>query len=107
MVAWPGALKRLIKMSTPFAVCLMRLVLENHYDKVATHLCDTKIGNPPLLHHMALNAHYKMFELMLARGADINEQDAQGYTALHFAVQGGWSQNVALLLKHDADTTVG
>lgn len=41
--------------------------------------------------------------LLLERGANVNERDASGYTALHRAVLGKSETIAANLLQHQAD----
>ena len=45
----------------------------------------------------------KVLEYLLNKGANPNEQDENGFTALHFAVQENSPDIVEILLKHKAD----
>ncbi|KAM7543177.1 hypothetical protein Aperf_G00000004618 [Anoplocephala perfoliata] len=43
---------------------------------------------------------------LLQRGADVNEQDKFGYTALHYAARNGRLEICNILLKNGADITI-
>lgn len=48
----------------------------------------------------------KLVKLLLSRGAEINDVDTQGYTAVHRAVSEGHSNVVRFLLEHGADPNI-
>lgn len=63
----------------------------------------------PLLHMAAISGDIETLEMLLDQpGTDINQQDAQGNTALHVAamVKGDETQAVKILLDHDADISL-
>jgi ankyrin repeat protein len=45
-------------------------------------------------------------EYLLKKGAKVDSQDNKGKTALIYAVQNGWVQNVKLLLKYGANKNI-
>lgn len=63
-------------------------------------------GNTLLL-VAAQNSNKKLVEMLLVRGAAINHQNAQGNTALHFALTfGSEGQLGEYLIEHGADDTI-
>ncbi len=53
------------------------------------------------------NSNKKLVEMLLVRGAAINHQNAQGNTALHFALAfGSEGQLGEYLIEHGADDTI-
>ena len=62
-----------------------------------------KNGYTPL--HLAefSTSHKKIIELLIAKGADINDQAASGATPLMFAVMRGQKDDVSFLLEHGAN----
>ncbi|WP_108784243.1 ankyrin repeat domain-containing protein [Wolbachia endosymbiont of Bemisia tabaci] len=55
------------------------------------------------LHFAALNGHFKVVELLISKGADINAKDDSGLTPLHLASGGGYEEIVKLLSNGGAD----
>jgi len=63
-------------------------------------------GNTLLL-VAAQNSNKRLVEMLLVRGAAINHQNAQGNTALHFAIAFDSEGKVAeYLIEHGADDTI-
>jgi ankyrin repeat protein len=56
-----------------------------------------------LLHYAAMNDWLDIVEYLLDRGANINQIDNYGYTALHDAASAGNFEIVMCLLEHGAD----
>ena len=55
----------------------------------------------------AQNSNKRMIEMLVARGAAINHQNAQGNTALHFAMSFDTEGVIAeYLIEHGADDTI-
>lgn len=77
--------------------------------RVVGHLLDRKVplSDPirarPLLQVAAMNGHVGMVDFLLRRGADVNEQDRRGYTALFVAVSRRYEAVVERLLKAKPD----
>jgi ankyrin repeat protein len=59
-------------------------------------------GTNPM-HLAAMRGFVPILEMLLAQGADVNEVDERGCTALHLAVEQGQEEAVRVLLKHGAD----
>lgn len=57
----------------------------------------------PLLHLAANNGMTKTLRLLLSRGADVNQRDSVGFTALYHAIDSENATNVELLLAHGAE----
>lgn len=51
-------------------------------------------------------ASFSMIEWLLSNGADVNCQNAFGFTALHYAAMYNHVKLVKLLLEHGADTQI-
>ena len=66
------------------------------------NLIDGKSGRTPLF-HAAENNLYPICELLLVHGANPNMQNYSGNTAVHAASGRGYTNIVALLVKHGAD----
>jgi ankyrin repeat protein len=49
------------------------------------------------------NGHAAVASLLLERGADVNQADRNGATALHIACESGHTEVATLLLEHGAD----
>lgn len=63
-------------------------------------------GNTLLL-VAAQNSNKRLVEMLLVRGAAINHQNAQGNTALHFAIAFDSEGKIAeYLIEHGADDTI-
>ena len=62
-------------------------------------------GNTPLI-HASYHGREKMIDLLVGRGADLNAQSDNGWTALHVAVGQEHLETVGQLLRAGADTTV-
>jgi uncharacterized protein len=79
--------------------------------RVATFLLDNKadvnlgpsLGEKTPLMVAAQHGHKAMAELLLARGADVNVQSREGFTALDEAALRGYTAVVEVLLAHHAD----
>jgi ankyrin repeat protein len=54
------------------------------------------------LHEACKLGHEDIVKALIARGAAINAQNKQGYTALHFATERGYANIVSLLLDNQA-----
>jgi ankyrin repeat protein len=59
-----------------------------------------------LLMIAAATGHTALVSLLLDLGADVNPCDHWGFTCLHFAAQGGYSEIVCALLRHGAGAAV-
>ena len=55
------------------------------------------------MHLAAMRGFVPILEMLLEQGADVNEADERGCTALHLAVEQGQEEAVRVLLKHGAD----
>jgi len=58
------------------------------------------------LHWTAQGNSIEALEFLIQKGANINELDIDGRTPLHIAVSEGNKKFVAILLKHNPDTTI-
>ena len=56
-----------------------------------------------LLHNAARNGHKEIVELLIAKGADVDAKDEDGWTPLHWAVVNGHEETVELLLANGSD----
>ena len=56
--------------------------------------------------YAALQKHYKMVNLLLDHGADVNQQDSQGLTAVMYAIQSESLKTVNLMLDAHPDLTL-
>lgn len=65
----------------------------------------TKDGES-LLHIGAKHANRNTFEKIIQKYPKVNEQDVHGNTPLHMAVEQGNTENVTLLLKHNANVYI-
>jgi ankyrin repeat protein len=57
---------------------------------------------PPMSVYMAAGTPWKL-RAVLARGAPVDEPNAEGWTALHYAVRAGDRETLQLLLDHEAN----
>ncbi len=57
----------------------------------------------PVLIHAAKYGHWKIFEYLLAKGADVHAKDFANQTPLHMAAQQGNMKLINMLLKKEAD----
>ena len=64
-----------------------------------------KFGRP-LLYIAARNGHYKVCELLLEYGADVNIMDENGSTPLHAASYHGHDDIIILLISYGADINI-
>ncbi len=75
------------------------LILAEH-----TEVAKNNEGQTPL--HLAAERGYtRVIELLLSRGADVNDADSKGNTPLHYAAERCKAETAKLLLKHGADPT--
>lgn len=58
------------------------------------------------LHHVANNGAYHVLREMLSECVDVNAQDNNGWTALHFAAQSSHFETIDLLLEYKADPNI-
>jgi ankyrin repeat protein len=58
------------------------------------------------LHHAAVSGDLEKVRALIASGADINAQDDNGFTALHFAAQENKAEIVDFLLQHNANLEI-
>jgi ankyrin repeat protein len=58
-----------------------------------------------LMDAAAVEGQTVLLETLLVEGLDVNEQDANGWTLLHWAANDGNLEAVELLLHYQADTT--
>ena len=58
------------------------------------------------LNYASVNGYRKMVELLIEKGADVNQEDVEGYTALMLASREGYKKIVELLLENGADVNV-
>jgi len=54
------------------------------------------------LQHAFIDEHADIAALLIKRGANVDHQDALGYSSLHYAVQAGNTDLVALLIQSGA-----
>ena len=56
--------------------------------------------------YAALQKHHKMVSLLLDHGADVNQQDSQGLTAVMLAIQSESMKTINLMLDIHPDLTL-
>ena len=65
---------------------------------------DVSTGGAQPLHNCGMSAaNQEQAALLISRGGDVNLQDRDGWTALHFAADGGHEKVVELLANRDAN----
>jgi len=69
------------------------------------NLKDSRWGNTPLI-HASYHGRQKMIDRLVKRGADLDAQSNNGWTALHVAVGQEHLEVVGQLLRAGADVTV-
>ena len=69
------------------------------------NLKDSRWGNTPLI-HASYHGRQKMIDRLVRRGADLDAQSNNGWTALHVAVGQEHLEVVGQLLRAGADVTV-
>ncbi|RPA91792.1 ankyrin, partial [Choiromyces venosus 120613-1] len=55
------------------------------------------------LHYASRNGNASIAKMLLASGANVDAQSHYGWTPLHEAVAGGWTDIITLLLEAGAD----
>ncbi len=79
-------------------------VIEYHCKK---HICSQLIDrNPSVLLRASKNLPLFVIQMLLENGANINQQDSQGNTALHIAAARGNCHIIKMLLDHGADAEI-
>ena len=74
--------------------------VKKHLDAgVDIHMLDKKYGFAPL-HYAADGGHKEIVELLLAKGADVNQRDKIGMTPLDWAIRYGRKEVASILRKH-------
>ena len=69
------------------------------------NLKDSRWGNTPLI-HASYHGRQKMIDRLVQRGADLDAQSNNGWTALHVAVGQEHLEVIGQLLRAGADVTV-
>lgn len=59
-------------------------------------------GDSPII-KAALNGHLELCEYLLVNGADINDSNSHGWTALHYAANNGYKDICEFLIQNGAD----
>ena len=78
--------------------------VKKHLDAgVDIHVLDKKYGFAPL-HYAADGGHKEIVELLLAKGADVNQRDKIGKTPTAWAMRYGHKEVTAILRKHGGKT---
>lgn len=75
-------------------------------DPNITNECISKVDKLSLLQGAALVDNLPLAEILIKKGAKVNYQDANGYTALHYAVGCGKASIARLLINNGADITI-
>ena len=80
--------------------------VKKHLDAgVDIHVLDKKYGFAPL-HYAAAGGHKEIVELLLAKGADVNQRDKIGKTPTYWAMRYGRKEVTAILRKHGGKTEI-
>ncbi len=80
--------------------------VKKHLDAgVDIHVLDKKYGFAPL-HYAADGGHKEIVELLLAKGADVNQRDKIGKTPTAWAMRYGHKEVTAILRKHGGKTGI-
>ena len=80
--------------------------VKKHLDAgVGIHVLDKKYGFAPL-HYAADGGHKEIVELLLAKGADVNQRDKIGKTPTYWAMRYGRKEVTAILRKHGGKTEI-
>ena len=78
--------------------------VKKHLDAgVDIHVLDKKYGFAPL-HYAAEGGYKEIVELLLAKGADVNQRDKVGKTPTYWAMRYGRKEVTAILRKHGGKT---
>ena len=72
---------------------------------VDIHMLDKKYGFAPL-HYAAEGGYKEIVELLLAKGADVNQRDKIGRTPTYWAMRYGRKEVTAILRKHGGKTEI-
>ena len=89
----------------------LMLAAENGHNDVSMHLINHGadvskkggISNRTALHYASGNGHLKLVELLLSKGAEIDEEDKKHRTPLMLAAENGHSDVSMHLINHGAD----
>eukprot|EP00397_Hematodinium_sp_SG-2012_P011328 GEMP01011465.1.p1 GENE.GEMP01011465.1~~GEMP01011465.1.p1 ORF type:complete len:931 (-),score=203.91 GEMP01011465.1:253-3045(-) len=76
---------------------------DDEKEAILTSTCKNGPGQTPLI-RAVLDDRLNTAEALIASGFNADEQDEQGRTALHYAVNQGNVQMLCFLLRHNADT---
>ncbi len=80
--------------------------VKKHLDAgVDIHVLDKKYGFAPL-HYAAEGGYKEIVELLLAKGADVNQRDKIGKTPTYWAMRYGRKEVTAILRKHGGKTEI-
>ena len=80
--------------------------VKKHLDAgVDIHVLDKKYGFAPL-HYAADGGYKEIVELLLAKGADVNQRDKIGKTPTYWAMRYGRKEVTAILRKHGGKTGI-
>ena len=80
--------------------------VKKHLDAgVDIHVLDKKYGFAPL-HYAAEGGYKEIVELLLAKGADVNQRDKIGKTPTYWAMRYGRKEVTAILRKHGGKTGI-
>jgi len=60
-------------------------------------------GNPSVFHEVIQGGNDEMIKFLVKKGLDVNTEDTEGKTALHYAAAAGKGKTVALLVAQGAD----
>ena len=85
-------LKYLLKMRIKYTILIV----------IATSLAGCNLGKEPI-YHLAMGDNISEIQSRLNAGADINEKNSDGETALHYAIKYGNINTINYLLENGAD----